>query len=313
MQTVAVVLEKPEHLELRDIDLTPVSADDILVESQWSGISSGTERLLWTGRMPSFPGMGYPLVPGYETVGRVIAAGADSGFREGQTVFVPGANCYGAVKGLFGGAASRIVLPGRRAVALPEGLGDTGILFALAATAHHALSGPGATAPQLVVGHGILGRLIARIAMALGHAAPTVWESNPLRRDSADRYPVIDASDDPRRDYRAICDASGKAELLDALIGRLHKGGEITLAGFYETPISFAFPPAFMREARLRIAAEWAAEDIAAVRALIDGGKLFLDGLITNRAPATDAEAAYRTAFTDPTCLKMVLDWRTIQ
>jgi 3-hydroxyethyl bacteriochlorophyllide a dehydrogenase len=68
-----------------------------------------------------------------------------------------------------------------------------------------------------------------------------------------------------------------------------------------------------MREARLRIAAEWAAEDIAAVRHLIDDGKLSLDGLITNRAPATDAEAAYRTAFTDPTCLKMVLDWRTIQ
>ena len=68
-----------------------------------------------------------------------------------------------------------------------------------------------------------------------------------------------------------------------------------------------------MREARLRIAAEWAAEDIEAVRSLIDGGKLSLDGLITNRVTATDAEAAYRTAFTDPTCLKMVLDWRTIQ
>ena len=25
---------------------------------------------------------------------------------------------------------------------------------------------------------------------------------------------------------------------------------------------------------------------------------------------ATDAAAAYRTAFTDPTCLKMILDWR---
>ena len=197
-------------------------------------------------------------------------------------------------------------------MALPAGLGETGILFALAATAHHAVAGRNAILPELIIGHGILGRLIARITIALGAEAPTVWERNP---DAAGRRWLFRhrSADDARRNYRAICDASGDASLIDTLIGRLAKGGEIALAGFYETPISFAFPPAFMREARLRIAAEWAAEDMAAVRSLIDGGKLSLDGLITNRVTATDAEAAYRTAFTDPTCLKMVLDWRTIQ
>ncbi|MEI2676535.1 MAG: hypothetical protein V9G29_00925 [Burkholderiaceae bacterium] len=29
------------------------------------------------------------------------------------------------------------------------------------------------------------------------------------------------------------------------------------LAGFYDEPLSFVFPPAFMREARIRIAAQW--------------------------------------------------------
>jgi 3-hydroxyethyl bacteriochlorophyllide a dehydrogenase len=111
MKTVAVVLEKPENLGLRHIDLAPASADDVVVQTEWSGISSGTERLLWSGRMPSFPGMGYPLVPGYETVGRVISAGASARLRPGDEVFVPGANCYGEIKGLFGGAASRIVVP----------------------------------------------------------------------------------------------------------------------------------------------------------------------------------------------------------
>ena len=46
---------------------------------------------------------------------------------------------------------------------------------------------------------------------------------------------------------------------LNKLIGRIAKGGEIVLAGFYTEAVSFAFPPAFMKEARLRIAAEWAA------------------------------------------------------
>jgi bacteriochlorophyllide a dehydrogenase len=31
------------------------------------------------------------------------------------------------------------------------------------------------------------------------------------------------------------------------------------LAGFYTEPLAFAFPPAFMKEARLRVAAEWTA------------------------------------------------------
>ena len=57
--------------------------------------------------------------------------------------------------------------------------------------------------------------------------------------------------DDPRRDYRCICDASGDAGLLDTLIGRIAPGGEIVLAGFYAERLSFAFPMAFMREARL--------------------------------------------------------------
>jgi 3-hydroxyethyl bacteriochlorophyllide a dehydrogenase len=60
--------------------------------------------------MPDFPGMGYPLVPGYETVGEVIEAGPERGFTVGQRVFAPGATCYGDVRGLFGGAASHLVV-----------------------------------------------------------------------------------------------------------------------------------------------------------------------------------------------------------
>ncbi len=123
---------------------------------------------------------------------------------------------------------------------------------------------------------------------------------------------VVHPDGDPRRDYRAIYDASGDAALLNTLIGRIAKGGEIVLAGFYTQPITFAFPPAFMKEARLRIAAEWAPDDMIATRALIESGALSLAGLITHRCAAADAPAAYETAFTDPDCLKMILDWSAV-
>lgn len=308
--TTAVVIEQPGQLRLDRLDLTPPGAADLVVDVEWSGISTGTERLLWTGRMPSFPGMGYPLVPGYESVGRVVEAGPESGLRVGERVFVPGARCFGPVRGLFGGAASRLVVPGSRVIPLGESIAEEGVLLALTATAYHAVSAPNARQPELIVGHGVLGRLIARLAVLMGGEPPVVWENDPERAQGAMGYPVTTADQDQRQDYQAIYDVSGDSGLLDALIARLAPGGEITLAGFYSHPLSFSFPPAFLREARLRVAAEWREPDLREAKGLIESGQLSLDGLITHRHAATQAESAYRTAFEDPRCLKMILDWR---
>ena len=43
---------------------------------------------------------------------------------------------------------------------------------------------------------------------------------------------------------------------------------------------------------------------------LITSGALSLDGLITHRMAATEANDAYPVAFGEPDCLKMILDWR---
>jgi 3-hydroxyethyl bacteriochlorophyllide a dehydrogenase len=312
MNTVAVVLEGPERLSLSRVALSPPGDDDLVVDIEWSGISTGTERLLWSGRMPHFPGMGYPLVPGYESVGRIREAGRGAGrVRAGERVFVPGARCFGSIRGLFGGAAAQLVVPAAKVMPVHEDLGDRAVLLALAATARHAMAAPGAQPPDLIIGHGVLGRLLARLAVLGGGAPPTVWERNPARAGGAEGYQVCDPADDPRRDYRAIYDVSGDSSLLDELIGRLAPGGEIVLAGFYVEPLAFAFAPAFMREARIRVAAEWREADLVAVAALAESGALSLDGLITHRCDASEADGAYRTAFGDPACLKMILDWRT--
>ncbi len=308
MDTLAVVIAGPEQLSLQRLALNDPGPADLVVEVEWSGISTGTERLLWSGTMPPFPGLGYPLVPGYESVGRVIDAGAEVRDRIGERVFAPGSTGFKDARGLFGGAARTLVLPAARAIPIDEAQDARGVLISLAATARHAIAG--GNAPDLIVGHGVLGRLLARIAVADG-GAPTVWETNALRHDGADGYGVIHPDADPRRDYRAPYDVSGDPAILDTLVARLAKGGEIVLAGFYDR-LSFAFPAAFMREAKLRIAAEFTPADLAATIALIESGALSLDGLVTHRRPAADAAEAYRTAFSDPACLKLVLDWRDV-
>jgi 3-hydroxyethyl bacteriochlorophyllide a dehydrogenase len=205
-------------------------------------------------------------------------------------------------------------------VVLDPSLGETGALFALAATAHNALGAvaPGVSPrdvpellPELIVGHGALGRLIARLVVLYGGKRPTVWEINPVRMDGARGYDVIHPETDTRRDYRTICEVSGANGLIDTLVGRLAPGGEICLAGFYSEPVSFTFPPAFMRQARFRIAAQWKESDLLTVAALANSGALDLMDLITHHAPAAHAADAYATAFGDPHCVKMILDWRS--
>jgi 3-hydroxyethyl bacteriochlorophyllide a dehydrogenase len=312
MDTLAVVLEAPERLHLDRVDLSPPADDDVVVDIAWSGISTGTEKLLWSGRMPNFPGMGYPLVPGYESVGRISAVGPKAPCEVGQPVFVPGARCYRAVRGLFGGAAARVVAPSSKVIPIDESLGEHSVLLALAATAYHAVAIGGArdaiALPDLIVGHGVLGRLLARMTVLAG-GKPTVWERDAVRAAGAQGYVVTDPAHDDRRDYKSIYDVSGDASILDTLIARLGPGGEVVLAGFYSEPLSFAFAPAFMREAQIRAAAEWKRPDMLAVKQLIETRQLSLDGLITHREQASQAERAYRTAFSDTQCLKMVLDW----
>ena len=64
METTAVILNGPKELGLDVLGVTAPTPGDLVVRISHSGISTGTEKLLWSGAMPPFPGMGYPLVPG---------------------------------------------------------------------------------------------------------------------------------------------------------------------------------------------------------------------------------------------------------
>lgn len=311
MDTMAVVLEEPGRLVLRRLGLASPEPEDVVVDVAWTGVSTGTERLLYSGTMPPFPGMGYPLVPGYEAMGQVRWAGPRSGRTEGEWVFVPGSRGFDGARGLFGAAARRLVAPGQRVIPVSERLGEEACLLALAATAAHAVRDGVAAERTLVVGHGALGRLLARFLSTREDAPPpVVWETNPIRMSGADGYEVVAPDDDTDGQYGTIYDVSGDPNILDVLLPRLSHGGEVVMAGFYTKPVQFTFPPAFLREARIRVAAEWRPDDLSEVLSLMGEGRLSLEGLVTHRFQAAGAPEAYRTAFDDPTCVKMILDWR---
>lgn len=322
----AIVFRQPGKLQLQDVELTELAQTDLLVDVCATGISTGTEKLLWDGTMPAFPGLSYPLVPGYEAVGVVRQAGIDCKLKPGERIFIPGASCYaGDVKGLFGASASKLVVPEARATSIMGLADDQGTLLALAATAMHILthqyrqsnpceelsiSNIAGLAPDLIVGHGVLGRLLARICIAVGAQAPLVWESNAQRHGGNCGYDVVMPSDDDNLSRWHIVDASGAVDdHFNQLISRLKKGGRLTLGGFYNAPVNFDFAPAFMREATLAIASEWLPVDLDLVMNLISSDVLSLDGLVSHHRSFEEASDAYPQAFRDPDCLKMILEW----
>ncbi len=315
MKAQAIVFEAPQSIAVRTLELAPMGPRDVEVAVSFSGISTGTERLLWDGTMPPFPGLSYPLVPGYETVGTVAQMGAEvTGLALGDLVFLPGSYAFQGVQNIFGGSGSRLVVPHERAVKLDAGLGVKGVLLALAATAHHVFTvgreGLPLAYPDLIIGHGIMGRLLARMVVAAGKPAPVVWETQAVRQSGALGYGVIHPDEDARKDYRCICDVSGDSGILNRVIPKMAPGGEVVLAGFYKQDLSFSYAMAFMREASIRVAAQWKKHDLDAVVAMFHVGSLPLEGLITHTEKPDRAQHAYEVAFGDPNCLKMVLDWR---
>ncbi|CAN1545393.1 Tdh Threonine dehydrogenase and related Zn-dependent dehydrogenases [Burkholderiaceae bacterium] len=315
MKAQAIVFEAPQSIAVRTLELAPMGPRDVEVAVSFSGISTGTERLLWDGTMPPFPGLSYPLVPGYETVGTVAQMGAEvTGLSLGDLVFLPGSYAFQGVQNIFGGSGSRLVVPHERAVKLDAALGFKGVLLALAATAHHVFTvgreGLPLAYPDLIIGHGIMGRLLARMVVAAGKPAPVVWETQAVRQSGALGYGVIHPDDDARKDYRCICDVSGDSGILNRVIPKMAPGGEVVLAGFYKQDLSFSYAMAFMREASIRVAAQWKKHDLDAVVAMFHNGSLPLEGLITHFETPQRAQQAYEVAFGDPQCLKMVIDWR---
>lgn len=309
LQSRAVIFENAKQVSFETVPITDPGPGDLVVDVDYSGVSSGIERLLWSGQLPGLADISFPLVPGVEAIGTVVEAGSDTGYRQDDKVFVSGAACFGEIRGFFGATASRLVVPASRVMRLPEGVGKNGVLLALAASAHHAISVGGV--PDLIIGHGILGRLLARLSVLAG-GQPLVWETDLGRLEAKGDYHVCDPVFDQHSSYGRIIDATGANDVLDRALGRLGHRGTLTLAGYYGKRLSFDYAAAFLREAQVNVSAEWQRRDLANVCQHVEAGHLSLDGLITDIVPAPQAPKAYEHAFSDPSCIKMVFDWGDI-
>ncbi|NTW49106.1 MAG: chlorophyll synthesis pathway protein BchC [Chlorobiales bacterium] len=319
MKSKAVVFSGPGKIELREVSLRPMNPDDVILETYWSSISAGTEKMLLDGRLPSMQMTRYPVIPGYETVGKIIKRGANvPEDLEGKFVYVSGSLGYTDVNAAFGGASRYIVSPSHKITVL-ESISDpsVGIALPLGATALHAVDLANVRGKKVLsVGQGAVGLLVSEFARVFGaeQIVATDLHSSRLAKSCADIK--INISETPAEEvlgnmeFDVLIDSSGSMKAVEENLRYLKMHGSVVFAGFYER-IDLAYEQIFMKELSLICAKQWALGDLDRVRdmmqdSLIDFKKIFthFDSAFGNIAEA------YHTAFTNPDCLKMILSWQ---
>ena len=317
MYTTAIVIPEAEKIELREVALTEPGPEDVTVQTVYTSISAGTERMLLAGRMPH-PMLQFPVVPGYETVGRVASVGRDApGDLVGQWVYVGGARCYANVNPAWGGQAASLHVDYRRVVPLGAIPAEQGVLLALGATALHgidllqtALHGTFAGKRVLVLGQGPVGQIAARLLHS-AEAEVAVTDKIPSRLAHSVATKVVDATQASTFEpgsYDAIIEATGSMAALTGALPALANNGTILLLGYYDK-LELPYMPLFLKQAQLLTAREWGPNDLARIRDMLAAGTLDVASLITHRMPIDQVQESYQVALGSPDCLKLVLNW----
>lgn len=317
-ETQAVVITEPHQVALQQVNLKPLGPDEVLVQTVYTSISAGTERMLLAGQMPH-PMLTLPVIPGYETVGQVLEIGRNvpaDWMR--RWVYVGGAQCYDGINAAWGGQSALLSTAVDRVVPLDGIEPEQGILLALAATALHGID---ILAPQpgdrlLVLGQGPVGQLAARLAHNRNTwVAVADRNSRRLTYVTADQIVNVETeslTDTIQEPVTAIIEATGSMYALANALPLLAKGGTILLLGYYQT-LQLPYMPLFLKEARLLTAREWSPGDLLRCRDMIAAGSLDVASMLTHRMPITEITAAYNIALNDTDCLKLVLNWKENQ
>ena len=96
MHARQAVIREPYQVAVREVELPPPAPNQVLVETEVSFVSAGTELAVYTGthqwlKDPSLPDWKFPFRSGYSAAGTVAAVGSEvRGWRPGNRVSYPG-------------------------------------------------------------------------------------------------------------------------------------------------------------------------------------------------------------------------------
>jgi 2-desacetyl-2-hydroxyethyl bacteriochlorophyllide A dehydrogenase len=320
--------------EIRTEPPQPVGPTDARVRAIVSGVSAGSELLVYRGLAPSDLPPDLPTVEGdfrlpikfgYASVGTVVEVGAEVvGLEVGDLVFAHHPH------------QTEYVVPADFPVRLPKGLPvERGVFAANLETAATVVldAHPRLGEAVLVVGQGVMGLLVTMLLKRVGAGPIIAVDLHERRRAAAVRAGADHALGPgdglvPRileltggRGVDVAIEASGSPAALQSCVDATAFGGTVIVASWYGTrQVTLALGGAFHRR-RLRLVSSqvstldralsdrWSRDRrTGLVRTLLE--ELPLEELITHRIPFGAAASAYELLEKAPEeCLQVVLDY----
>ncbi|MGQ9554530.1 MAG: zinc-dependent alcohol dehydrogenase [Anaerolineae bacterium] len=321
----AVAFVRPRRAELcTDVLFPEMDEYGVVIKTEYSTISRGTELDLYTGQMH---GRGeraqwYPMLPGYMPAGEVIAVGERithlkvgdravasnlfSGFDE-RYCCAWGGHCEYTVVS----KQSHPALGGARAVRIPDGVPTMyATLAVLGAVALHGVEEkvkPQRGETVLVVGQGVIGNFAAQLCKLAGArviVADAVERRLQVARQFADAViagdalgkefggQVLEATSGQGPDK--IMEVTGEPRILERMLTIVRPHGLVHAQGMYLEPISIYIPETlFGRNLSLTATVGENPEHVAEVLALMAERKLTYEPLISRQMGVEEATSAY--------------------
>src|SRR5258708_25044138 len=314
MKARQVVILEPGRVGVREVELPNPASHQILVATEASAVSAGTELAVYTGthqwlKDPNLPDWKFPFPPGYSAAGTVAAVGAAvTGWQPGDRVSYPGNH-----------ASAELLTIGHergRLWKLPPNLDAQ--KAAIACIARYGLGASiraGITLGRsaAVLGLGVIGQFALRCLLAAG-ASPVVGiDGVRMRRESAlaaGAHQVIDSSTGDAKEQLAhflgtrgaeiVADATGIPDAIPVAMSLACDAGQVVVVGsprgkakevnFYDDlhrryiEVTGAHGNMLFEPAHTRLAGAWDIDPAQNwLQASLASGRLRLGGLVTHK------------------------------
>lgn len=313
----ALWFPRARTVELRREVLPAPGPGEVRVRALASGLSHGTEMLVYRGEVPAGTGLdlstlrgsfAFPISYGYASVGRVVSAAEDvDAPRPGDLVFVHHPHQTG------------YVVPASLPVILPADLPpELGVFLANVETAINVMldAHPRLGERVVIFGQGVVGLLLTQLARRTGVERIVTVDPIPLRRELSLRVGA-DVSLAPGDSVAAklrdltggvgadlAVEASGNPAALAAALNCVAAEGTVVVSSWYGTKeVTLPLGEAFHRGRIRLVSSQVGSIDPALTarwnhRRRLDLARdllptLLLAPLITHRVPFVDAAEAY--------------------
>jgi 2-desacetyl-2-hydroxyethyl bacteriochlorophyllide A dehydrogenase len=316
----AVVIEKPDHLSVEQIEDPTPDPDEAVIKVEACGIC-GTDIHVLRGE---FAPTRYPIVPGHEFCGEVVATGRNvRNVKVGDFVAVDPSlfcgRCRQCRAGRFnlcenwnaigvgsvnGASAEFVAVPSANAFPLPSDLPrHYGALVEPLSCAVHGLDMVDVKVAEdyLIYGAGTMGLLLAQLAKDAGAGRVEMVERNPKRHElarrlAADRVAVSADELDRPQGWDVVIDATGVVPAIEDGIRRVARGGTFLMFGVANADATATFSPFRVYNDEIKIIGSMAVlHSFERALSLLVKGVIDCEAMITNRYRLDEYQGAIDT------------------